>query len=33
MNYIMNYCNKTNLLQGSEIFIQKCVKVIEIIVI
>ena len=30
MNYIMNG-NKTNLLQGSEIFTQKCVMVIEII--
>ena len=28
----MNYDNKTNLLQGSEIFTQKCVMVIEIIV-
>ena len=33
MNYIMNYGSKTNLLQGSEIFTQKCVIVIEIIVI
>ena len=31
MNYIMNYDNKTNLLQGCEIFSQKCVIVIEII--
>ena len=28
----MNYGNKTNLLQGSEIYTQKCVMVIEIIV-
>ena len=33
MNYIMNYGNKTNLLQGSENFTQKCVIVIKIIVI
>ena len=25
MNYIMNYGNKTNLLQGSENFTQECV--------
>ena len=31
MNYIMNYGKKTNFLQDSEIFIQKCVMVIEII--
>ena len=31
MNSIMNYGNKTNLLQGSENFIHKCVMVIEII--
>ena len=33
MNYIMNYGNKINLLQGSENFTQKCIIVIEIIVI
>ena len=33
MNDVMNYGNKTNLLQGSEIFTQKCVIVIEIFVI
>ena len=33
MNYIMIYGNKTNLLQGSENCNQKCVVVIEIIVI
>ena len=33
MNYIMNYGNKTNLLQGSEIFTQKYLIVNEIIVI
>ena len=33
MNCIITYGNKTNLLQGSEIFTQKCVIVIEIIVI
>ena len=31
MNSIMNYGDNTNLLQGSEIYIQKCVLVIEII--
>ena len=31
MNSIMNYGNKTNLLQGSDIFTQKCVMVIEIV--
>ena len=31
MNSIMNYGKKTNLLQGSEIFTQNCVMVIEII--
>ena len=31
MNSIMKYGNKTNLLQGSEIFTQKCVMFIEII--
>ena len=33
MNYSMNYDNKKNLLQGSEIFTKKCVIVLEIIVI
>ena len=33
MNYIMNYSNKTNLLQGSEILPKKCLMVIKIIVI
>ena len=33
MIYIINYGNKTNLIQGSEIFTQKCVMIIEIIVI
>ena len=33
MNYIMNNGNKTNLLQGGEMFNQKCVMVIKIIVI
>ena len=33
MNYIMNYGNKTNFLQSSEIFTQKCIIVIKIIVI
>ena len=31
MNSIMNYGNKTNLLQGSEFFFQKCIMVIELI--
>ena len=31
MNSTITYGNKTNLLQGSEIYIQKCVMVIEII--
>ena len=31
MNSIMNYGNKTNLLQGGKIYIQKCVLVIELI--
>ena len=31
MTSIMNYGNKRNLLQGSEINIQKCVLVIELI--
>ena len=31
MTSIMNYGNKTNLLQGSGIYIQKCVLVIELI--
>ena len=31
MKSIMSYGNKTNLLQGSENFNQKCVMVIEII--
>ena len=31
MNSIMSYGNKTILLQGSEIYIQKCVLVIKII--
>ena len=31
MNFILSYGNKTDLLQGSENYTEKCVLVIEII--
>ena len=31
VNFIMSHGNKTNLLQGSENYTQKCITVIEII--